>query len=390
MAERLNRAYFRTPTVTTGTGGTILPGERLLAGDEPTEDTFRKLLDSTAFIIEVEDRAKEAEQGLCKIVDGATAKAGTEPTDGFTYVAKVINLPQLVETVQTIGTLTSALISVSTDAGESNKNVYSPTLSNDFIAWLLAELSAFDVRITALEGLTAGFQADIAQINLDIAQIQSDLTALTTRVSDLETADTAQDIIITSNTSRITQNETDIADLQAAASVPADGFVLGQVVDMSFNEAPNANFVKCDGQAISRTTFVTYFGKVGTTYGAGNGSTTFNVPDLAGKGVRGHDTTNPTEFGVGVSGGSDTVALVANNIPQHDHGINFTGIDSGLDSYNTVGTDLGAVASGDNGTVKTEDVPIDVGGTTDNNITTGTSVDIQNPYLVLFPYVKII
>lgn len=50
-----------------------------------------------------------------------------------------------------------------------------------------------------------------------------------------------------------------------------------------------AGWLLCNGQAVSRTTYAALFALVGTTYGAGNGSTTFNVPDLRGEFIRGVD-----------------------------------------------------------------------------------------------------
>jgi microcystin-dependent protein len=47
----------------------------------------------------------------------------------------------------------------------------------------------------------------------------------------------------------------------------------------------------CNGQAVSRTTYAALFAMISTTYGGGNGSTTFNVPDLRGAFVRGWDDT---------------------------------------------------------------------------------------------------
>jgi microcystin-dependent protein len=50
-----------------------------------------------------------------------------------------------------------------------------------------------------------------------------------------------------------------------------------------------AGWLECNGQAISRTTFTDLFGFIGTTYGAGDGSTTFNLPDYRGVFLRGND-----------------------------------------------------------------------------------------------------
>ena len=56
---------------------------------------------------------------------------------------------------------------------------------------------------------------------------------------------------------------------------------------------PNANlppgFLHCDGSAINRTTFAALFAVIGTMYGAGDGSTTFNLPDFRGMFLRGWD-----------------------------------------------------------------------------------------------------
>mgnify|MGYP000971942266 CR=1 FL=1 len=76
-----------------------------------------------------------------------------------------------------------------------------------------------------------------------------------------------------------------VAGLQALldALVP-----VGTVHDYAGSAAPS-KFVLCDGAAISRTTYSVLFGVVGTTFGAGDGSTTFNVPDLRGRVVAGKD-----------------------------------------------------------------------------------------------------
>lgn len=64
---------------------------------------------------------------------------------------------------------------------------------------------------------------------------------------------------------------------------------IGAMMDFTGSTAPNSSFVLPYGQAISRTTYSTYFGMVSTTYGSGDGSTTFNVPDLRGRVIAGKD-----------------------------------------------------------------------------------------------------
>lgn len=62
----------------------------------------------------------------------------------------------------------------------------------------------------------------------------------------------------------------------------------GDIKVSAVNAAPTGWLI-CDGAAISRTTYAGLFSAIGTTYGAGNGTTTFNVPDLRGEFVRGFD-----------------------------------------------------------------------------------------------------
>ena len=52
---------------------------------------------------------------------------------------------------------------------------------------------------------------------------------------------------------------------------------------------PPPGWMECDGMAISRTTYAALFAVIGTTYGAGDGQTTFNLPDLRGEFIRGWD-----------------------------------------------------------------------------------------------------
>lgn len=71
----------------------------------------------------------------------------------------------------------------------------------------------------------------------------------------------------------------------------------------------------CDGAAVSRTTYATLFAVIGTTYGAGDGETTFNVPDLSGRVVIGVSNSHA----LGTTGGSETVTLTADQMPAHSH-----------------------------------------------------------------------
>ena len=73
-----------------------------------------------------------------------------------------------------------------------------------------------------------------------------------------------------------------------------------------------ANYLPCDGAAVSRTTYSDLFALIGVTYGAGDGSTTFNVPNLDGLSVEGSGAQ-----AVGATRGAADHELVEANIPEH-------------------------------------------------------------------------
>jgi microcystin-dependent protein len=86
------------------------------------------------------------------------------------------------------------------------------------------------------------------------------------------------------------------------------------------NTAPSG-WMLCNGSAISRTTYADLFAAIGTTYGVGDSSTTFNIPDLRGRVAVGSDSSQ-TEFdALGETGGAKTVTLVEANLPSHAHTI---------------------------------------------------------------------
>ena len=70
----------------------------------------------------------------------------------------------------------------------------------------------------------------------------------------------------------------------------------GAVVHFARNTAPTG-WLKANGAAVSRTTYAALFAAIGTTYGAGDGSTTFNLPDLRGEFLRGWDDARGVDSG---------------------------------------------------------------------------------------------
>ena len=139
-------------------------------------------------------------------------------------------------------------------------------------------------------------------------------------------------------------------------------------------------YLFCDGDAISRTTYSSLFALIGTTYGAGDGSTTFNLPDLRGRVVAGQDDMGGSSADrltnqsgglngdtLGATGGSETHLLTSaeSGMPSHRHTVN---------DSNTSGTTVGSWAFGDEGdgvtesTNETNDVAAQNASSAHNNV----------------------
>lgn len=80
------------------------------------------------------------------------------------------------------------------------------------------------------------------------------------------------------------------------------------------------SYLRCDGSAVSRTTYTDLFSVIGTTYGVGDSSTTFNLPDLRGRTVVGvGQGTNLSNRALGQKDGLENVTLSASQVPSHNH-----------------------------------------------------------------------
>lgn len=120
----------------------------------------------------------------------------------------------------------------------------------------------------------------------------------------------------------------------------------GAITQYAGLNAPDG-WLLCDGAEVSRTTYAALFDAIGTAYGTGDGSTTFNLPNMSGRFPIGHASITPSKnssssgfnggnnpygydtstygngyFPLGEMGGEAVHWLTTNEIPPHNHGIN--------------------------------------------------------------------
>ena len=95
------------------------------------------------------------------------------------------------------------------------------------------------------------------------------------------------------------------------------GVPAGSVNAFAHTSVPSG-WLECNGAAVSRSTYATLFSAIGVTWGTGNGSTTFNLPDLRGEFIRGWDHSR------GVDSGRAIATAQSDQNKQHNHSVSIT------------------------------------------------------------------
>jgi microcystin-dependent protein len=156
----------------------------------------------------------------------------------------------------------------------------------------------------------------------------------------------------------------------------------------------------CDGTAVSRTTYLDLFNLVGTTYGVGDGSTTFNTPNMKGRAIVGYDPSQAEFDTMGETGGEKAHALSVAEMPSHSH--TGTAAGGGSHSHNTTtwgfsyGTTAGTVAVTRHSSASaqyTYSMASDTEANHTHTVTTvaqgsGTAHNVLQPYIALNYIIK--
>ena len=154
-----------------------------------------------------------------------------------------------------------------------------------------------------------------------------------------------------------------ITDGSGNLSFSTVGGVLTGEIKMYSSASIPSGYLNCDGSAVSRTTYADLFAVVGTTYGSGDGSTTFNLPDLQDNHPIGVSGTKA----LGTKAGSASTTLAETNLATHTHGLLKT-------NYSASQVNIGAVQGRQNAYVTSSSV---------GNAGSGTAIDTFPPYIAL-------
>ena len=181
-------------------------------------------------------------------------------------------------------------------------------------------------------------------------------------------------------------------DFDGANLTGIEGIPTATVVPWTDSSLPSG-FLECNGAAVSRSTYSALYAIIGTTYGAGDGVTTFNIPDLQDEVVVGKSGTKAlastgganTVTSTGNVGGSTANAtLTTAQLASHSHGVPLNNA-SGGDNSNTVQRGANQAA----GTKATNNTGSGTGHSHNMSATfSGDATSVLQPYLTLIYIIK--
>ena len=155
--------------------------------------------------------------------------------------------------------------------------------------WLEAVQNLADTAaataVAPVEGRVSTLETEVADLDVRTGVLESRATTLESRADSVEMRDDA--IVMAAGEMPNPGNPNEVLDA-ILKLIRSEGVPTGSVQAFA-QDTPPAGWLECDGRAVSRATYANLFAAIGTRYGNGNGSSTFNLPELRGEFVRGWD-----------------------------------------------------------------------------------------------------
>lgn len=169
-----------------------------------------------------------------------------------------------------------------------------PSGINNAVRQLMADVKAdSDAQDTAIEALETKAETPASAENLGPVKVGDGLSIGEDGTLSLDLVDAVDSSSTTkAPTAKAVKMAYDKA-VEAEAAV-SKALPAGSVIAFAANAAPDG-YLLCNGATVSRTTYARLFAAIGTTYGAGDGSTTFKLPNLTDKFIQGSGTAGTTK-----------------------------------------------------------------------------------------------
>lgn len=231
----------------------------------------------------------------------------------LTFNGSVLGTNSLTNTHIYVGNASNQPADVAVSGDITITNTGAVTIANSAITNVKVSASAA-IALTKLASTTGyyWYVANTSGVLTPIAVTASKAVATDSNGLPTASTTTATELgYVAGVTSAI---QTQINGLSAAILPP------GTMLDFGGSSAPTG-FLACDGSAVSRSTYSALFSAISTTWGVGDGSTTFNLPGLARRTTIGSGGSGSGTIGnsVGNTGGEETHTLTTPEIPSHTH-----------------------------------------------------------------------
>ena len=406
QAQKISPAFTGTPTAPTAANGT-----------STTQIATTQFVANAVNSINLSGYAQLANATFTGNVAGPTANLGTNTTQLATtafvqntfadtgnslYVTIQDGVLLGNPTAPTLANIFDTSNSIATTGwvqamyNETSYSKYATRISADLVGIPTAPTPANGTSTTQL-ATTEFVQNTFGNVDLSpfAPKANAALTGIPTAPTAISTTSTNQ--IATTNFVQLQKTSPAFTGVPTAPTAPAltantqiattafvaaatAGFASAQSVDelagsikMWGSSTPPNNWALCNGQAVSRTTYATLFSRIGTTYGSGDGSTTFNLPNFVDRFAVGAGTA----YAAGSTGGYADAAVITHthpvsssvsiNDPGHNHNNVLQGTNDDVQRRVTVNRAVGA--SG------TDAIGSNLGRNT-NNATTGISASV--------------